>query len=419
MSNFNLVAPFNPTGDQPQAISEILANIESKETFQTLLGATGTGKTFSIACVIEKLGRPTLILAHNKTLAAQLCSELRQFFPDNAVEYFISYYDYYQPEAYIPVSDTYIEKTASINEEIDMLRHSATRSLLERKDVVVVASISCIYGLGMPVEYLKAAITLKVGSEYEQRELLKRLVAIQYTRNDIEFKRGCFRVKGDTIELVPAHKDIVIRLEFFGDEIEQIKYLDPVTGTVISKPEQVTIYPARHFVTPEDQIEEARKAIADELKEQVEKLEKQGHLLEAQRLSQRTRYDLEMLEQVGYCNGVENYSRHLAMRTPGSPPDCLVDYFSEDWLLVIDESHVTVPQLRAMYNGDQARKKTLIDHGFRLPSAADNRPLKADEFWGKSQSMYLCFSYTRRLGNRTVRGPYCPANNQTNRYNRS
>jgi len=383
MSDFHLLAPFQPTGDQPTAISEIIKNLQSQQTFQTLLGATGTGKTFSIACVIEKVGRPTLILAPNKTLAAQLCSELRQFFPQNAVEYFISYYDYYQPEAYIPVSDTYIEKTASINEEIDMLRHSATRSLLERRDVIVVASISCIYGLGMPVEYLKAALTLKVGAKSEQRKLLKNLVSIQYTRNDLELKRGSFRVKGDILEIVPAHKDIVIRVEFFGDEIEKIKYLDPVTGQILETLEKVTIYPARHFVTPEAQLEEAREAILQELKEQVEKLEKKGRLLEAQRLSQRTRYDVEMLEQVGYCNGVENYSRHLARRTAGAPPDCLVDYFPKDWLLVIDESHVTIPQLRAMYNGDQSRKNTLIEHGFRLPSAADNRPLKAEEFWQK------------------------------------
>jgi excinuclease ABC subunit B len=383
MSNFHLVAPFEPTGDQPTAIANMLKYIKSGSKFQTLLGATGTGKTFSIACLIEKLGKPTLLLAHNKTLAAQLCSELRQFFPDNAVEYFISYYDYYQPEAYIPVSDTYIEKTASINEEIDMLRHSATRSLLERKDVIVVASISCIYGLGMPVEYLKAAIKFQVGNEYEQNELLKNIVAIQYTRNDIELKRGSFRVKGDILEIAPAHKDIVLRIEFFGDEIENIKFLDPVTGSILSKTDAFTIYPARHFVTPQEQLDAAIKDIAHELEEQVEKLEKQGLLLEAQRLAQRTRYDLEMLDQVGYCNGVENYSRHLARRIPNSPPDCLVDYFPKDWLLVVDESHVTVPQLRAMYNGDQSRKKTLIDHGFRLPSAADNRPLKSEEFWQK------------------------------------
>lgn len=383
MSDFKLLAPFSPTGDQPLAITQMFENIQTKQRFQTLLGATGTGKTFSIACVIEKLGRPALVLAHNKTLAAQLCSELRQFFPENAVEYFISYYDYYQPEAYIPSSDTYIEKTASINDEIDMLRHSATRSLLERRDVIVVASISCIYGLGMPVEYLKAAITLKLGVEYEQSDLLKKIVAIQYTRNDIELKRGCFRIKGDILEIVPAHKDIVIRIEFFGDELEAIKYLDPVTGMILSQAESVTIYPARHFVTPTEQIESAIEDITKELNEQVELLEKQGRLLEAQRLSQRTRYDIEMLAQVGYCNGVENYSRHLARRIAGSPPDTLIDYFPQDWLLVIDESHVTVPQLRAMYNGDQSRKKTLIDHGFRLPSAADNRPLKSDEFWQK------------------------------------
>ena len=382
-SIFNLKAPFKPTGDQPQAIKQLTKLIQGENRFQTLLGATGTGKTFSIASVIENIGKPTLVLAHNKTLAAQLCNELRQFFPDNAVEYFISYYDYYQPEAYIAVSDTYIEKSASINDEIDMLRHSATRSLFERKDVIVVASISCIYGLGMPTEYLKASVPLIVGKEMDQRQLLKELVTIQYSRNDLELQRGKFRVKGDVLEIVPAYEDRVIRVEFFGDEIDAIRYLDPVTGEILNSLKSINIYPARHFVTPEEQLEAACQAIEIELKEQIECLEKAGKLLEAQRIDQRTRYDLELLREVGYCNGVENYSRHLAGRKPGSPPECLVDYFPKNWLLIVDESHVTVPQIRGMYNGDQARKKVLIDHGFRLPSAADNRPLKSEEFWQK------------------------------------
>lgn len=383
MSLFRLQAPFQPTGDQPEAIANLTQSLQQGHRFQTLLGATGTGKTFSVAAVIEKIGKPTLVLAHNKTLAAQLCNELRQFFPDNAVEYFISYYDYYQPEAYIPVSDTYIEKTASINEEIDMLRHSATRSLFERKDVIVVASISCIYGLGMPAEYLKAAIPLAIGKEVDQRQLLRDLATVQYTRNDLELRRGNFRVKGDVLEIVPAYEDRIIRADFFGDEIDSIRYIDPITGEVLQSLDQINIYPARHFVTPEEQLEQACEDIANELKEQLEKFEKEGKLLEAQRLSQRTRYDLELLREVGYCNGVENYSRHLAGRKAGEPPECLVDYFPKDWLLIVDESHVSIPQIRGMYNGDQARKKVLIDHGFRLPSAADNRPLKSEEVWQK------------------------------------
>ncbi|MEL4895884.1 excinuclease ABC subunit UvrB [Crocosphaera sp. Alani8] len=395
-SIFQLNAPFQPKGDQPQAIKQLTQSIQEKNRFQTLLGATGTGKTFSVAAVIENIGKPTLVLAHNKTLAAQLCNELRQFFPNNAVEYFISYYDYYQPEAYIPVSDTYIEKTASINDEIDMLRHSATRSLFERKDVIVVASISCIYGLGMPTEYLKASVPLEVGKEVDQRQLLRDLVTIQYSRNDIELQRGRFRVKGDVLEIVPAYEDRVIRVEFFGDEIDAIRYLDPVTGEILNSLKNINIYPARHFVTPEERLEAACEAIGIELKEQVEHLEKAGKLLEAQRIDQRTRYDLELLREVGYCNGVENYSRHLAGRKSGSPPECLVDYFPKDWLLIVDESHVTVPQIRGMYNGDQARKKVLIDHGFRLPSAADNRPLKSEEFWNK---VHQCIFVSATPGN--------------------
>ncbi len=383
MADFHIQAPFEPTGDQPSAIACLVKSIEAGTQYQTLRGATGTGKTHTIARVIENLGRPTLVLAHNKTLAAQLCNELREFFPDNAVEYFISYYDYYQPEAYIPVSDTFIEKTASINDEIDMLRHSATRSLFERKDVIVVASISCIYGLGIPNEYLNAAIPLRMGEEVNQRQILRDLVSVQYSRNDLDLGRGRFRVKGDVLEIGPAYEDRIIRVEFFGDEIDAIRYIDPVTGATLQSMEAVNIYPARHFVTPEDRLEAACDAIDAELKQRLEELEKDGKLLEAQRLDQRTRYDLEVLREVGFCNGVENYSRHLAGRNAGDSPECLIDYFPKDWLLVIDESHVTLPQIRAMYNGDQSRKKVLIDHGFRLPSAADNRPLKNEEFWQK------------------------------------
>ena len=383
MSTFQLQSSYQPTGDQPIAIEQLTESLLNKNRFQTLLGATGTGKTYTVANVIEKISKPTLVLAHNKTLAAQLCNELREFFPNNAVEYFISYYDYYQPEAYIPVSDTYIEKTASINDEIDMLRHSATRSLFEREDVIVVASISCIYGLGMPSEYLKAAIPLRLGEETDQRQLLRDLVSVQYTRNDTELQRGRFRLKGDVLEIVPAYEDRIVRVEFFGDEIDALRYVDPTTGEVLKSLEGLNLYPARHFVTPDDQLERACEEIKAELKGRLEELEKEGKLLEAQRLEQRTKYDLELLTEVGYCNGVENYSRHLAGRSAGSPPECLVDYFPDDWLLIVDESHVTVPQLRGMYNGDQSRKKVLIDHGFRLPSAADNRPLKAEEFWEK------------------------------------
>ena len=390
MNNYKLQAPYQPNGDQPKAIKKLVQGVNSGKEFQTLLGATGTGKTFTIANVIEQTGRPALILAHNKTLAAQLCNELRQFFPKNAVEYFISYYDYYQPEAYVPVSDTYIAKTASINEEIDMLRHSATRSLFERKDVIVVASISCIYGLGIPSEYLKAAVKFAVGESIDLRSSLRALVDNQYTRNDTEITRGRFRIKGDVLEIGPAYEDRLIRIELFGDEIEAIRFVDPLTGEILESLDQVSVYPAKHFVTPKERLEAAISAIRSELKEQLDKFAYEGKLLEAQRLEQRTKYDLEMLREVGYCNGVENYARHLAGREEGTPPECLIDYFPKDWLLVVDESHVTCPQLHAMYNGDQARKKVLIDHGFRLPSAADNRPLKCEEFWEKSrQTLFI------------------------------
>jgi excinuclease ABC subunit B len=387
---FQLHAPYEPRGDQPDAIAGLVRGVDSGERFQTLLGATGTGKTFTIANVIARTGRPTLVLAHNKTLAAQLCNELREFFPNNAVEYFISYYDYYQPEAYVPVSDTYIAKTASINEEIDMLRHSATRSLFERQDVIVVASISCIYGLGIPSEYLKAAVKFQVGDTLNLRGSLRELVNNQYARNDVEISRGRFRVRGDVLEIGPAYEDRLVRIELFGDEVEAIRYVDPTTGEILQSLESINIYPAKHFVTPKERLAEAIKAIRSELRERLDVLNSQGRLLEAQRLEQRTTYDLEMLEQVGYCNGVENYARHLAGRPAGTPPECLIDYFPDDWLLVVDESHVTCSQLQAMYNGDQSRKQVLIEHGFRLPSAADNRPLKGEEFWQKArQSIFV------------------------------
>ena len=382
---YQLHAPYTPKGDQPEAIKGLVAGVEAGERYQTLLGATGTGKTFTIANVIASTGRPALVLAHNKTLAAQLCNELREFFPNNAVEYFISYYDYYQPEAYVPVSDTYIAKTASINEEIDMLRHSATRSLFERRDVIVVASISCIYGLGIPSEYLKAAVKFEVGDTLNLRGSLRELVNNQYSRNDLEISRGRFRVRGDVLEIGPAYEDRLVRIELFGDEVEAIRYVDPTTGEILQSLESINIYPAKHFVTPKERLADAIKAIRSELRGRLDVLNEQGRLLEAQRLEQRTTYDLEMLEQVGYCNGVENYARHLAGRPAGTPPECLIDYFPEDWLLVVDESHVTCSQLQAMYNGDQSRKQVLIEHGFRLPSAADNRPLKGEEFWQKAR----------------------------------
>ena len=390
MTKHRLEAPYSPKGDQPKAIARLVKGVDEGKRYQTLLGATGTGKTFTIANVIAETGRPALVLAHNKTLAAQLCNELREFFPDNAVEYFISYYDYYQPEAYVPVSDTYIAKTASINEEIDMLRHSATRSLFERKDVIVVASISCIYGLGIPSEYLKAAVKFQVGETIDLRQSLRELVSNQYTRNDLEINRGRFRLRGDVLEIGPAYDDRLVRIELFGDDIEAVRLVDPITGEILQSLETINIYPAKHFVTPKERLSFAIKSIKDELNERLQIFNEEGKLLEAQRLEQRTKYDLEMLSEVGYCNGVENYARHLSGRPEGTPPECLIDYFPDDWLLVVDESHVTCSQLRAMYNGDQSRKKVLIEHGFRLPSAADNRPLMNSEFWNKvKQTVFL------------------------------
>ena len=380
MPEFRLVAPFEPRGDQPQAIERLVEGLEKGYRHQTLLGATGTGKTYTIAHVIARVQRPTLVIAHNKTLAAQLCNEFREFFPHNAVHYFVSYYDYYQPEAYIPQTDTYIEKDASINEEIDRLRHAATSALFERRDVIIVASVSCIYGLGTPEDYRAMTLTLRRGEERDRDAILRRLVELQYERNDVTLGRGTFRVRGDTIELVPIYGEWIIRLELFGDELERIVELDPVTGRVIEEREVITIYPGSHFITPREKLERALRGIEAELEERLEYFRKNGKLLEAQRLEQRTRYDLEMIHELGYCSGIENYSRHLDGRAPGEPPATLLDYFPEDFLLVIDESHQTIPQLRAMYNGDRSRKETLVEHGFRLPSALDNRPLRFEEF---------------------------------------
>ncbi|WP_187119809.1 excinuclease ABC subunit UvrB [Numidum massiliense] len=378
---FQLVSDYKPQGDQPQAIAQLVAGINDNEQQQVLLGATGTGKTFTMANVIAQVNKPTLVIAHNKTLAAQLCSELKEFFPHNAVEYFVSYYDYYQPEAYVPQTDTYIEKDASINDEIDKLRHSATSALHERNDVIIVASVSCIYGLGSPEEYRDLVLSLRVGMEIERNEVLHRLVDIQYNRNDINFTRGTFRVRGDVIEIFPAsHSEQAVRVEFFGDEIDRIREIDIVTGEVIADRDHIAVFPASHFVTREAKMKVAIQSIEQELEEQLKELREAGKLLEAQRLEQRTRYDIEMMQEVGFCSGIENYSRHLTGRKAGETPYTLLDHFPDDYLMFVDESHVTLPQIQAMYKGDRARKLTLIDHGFRLPSAADNRPLKFDEW---------------------------------------
>ncbi|MCM3786623.1 excinuclease ABC subunit UvrB [Neobacillus mesonae] len=388
---FELVSEFEPQGDQPGAIVELVEGIHQGKRHQTLLGATGTGKTFTIAQTIAKLNRPTLVIAHNKTLAAQLASEFKEFFPNNSVDYFVSYYDYYQPEAYIPSSDTYIEKDSSINEEIDKLRHSATSSLFERRDVIIVASVSCIYGLGSPIEYSNMLLSLRVGMEKSRKEILSRLVDIQYQRNDLNFVRGTFRVRGDVIEIFPASKDQhAMRIELFGDEIERITEIDVLTGELIGEREHIAIFPASHFVTREETMKAALVNIERELEDRLAILREQGKLLEAQRLEQRTRYDIEMMKEVGFCSGIENYSGPLTFREPGATPYTLLDYFPEDMLVVIDESHVTLPQIRAMYNGDRARKTVLVDHGFRLPSALDNRPLQFEEFEKKtSQLIYV------------------------------
>jgi excinuclease ABC subunit B len=387
---FKLVSPFTPRGDQPRAICELTKGIQAVLQHQTLLGVTGSGKTFTIAHVIQNVQKPTLVIAHNKTLAAQLCNEFREFFPHNAVHYFVSYYDYYQPEAYIPQTDTYIEKDASINDEIDRLRHAATSALLERRDVIVVASVSCIYGLGTPEEYAAMTLSLRKGATKPRDEILRRLVDLQYERNDIGFGRGTFRAKGDTIEIIPAYSENAVRVELFGDEIERILELDALTGKRLRELSFTAIYPATHWVTGREKLERALQTIQAELAERLPELRRRDKLLEAQRLEQRTKYDLEMLRELGYCSGVENYSRHLDGRDPGTPPHTLIDYFPKDFLIVIDESHQTIPQIRGMYNGDRARKEILIDYGFRLPSALDNRPLKFEEFERKiNQVIYL------------------------------
>ncbi|WP_324718176.1 excinuclease ABC subunit UvrB [Carboxydochorda subterranea] len=377
---FRVVSDFEPAGDQPKAIEALSRGVEQGLKYQTLLGVTGSGKTFTMAKIIERVQRPTLVIAHNKTLAAQLANEFRQFFPDNAVHYFVSYYDYYQPEAYVPQTDTYIEKDANINDEIDRLRHAATSALFERRDVVIVASVSCIFGLGSPDDYVGMTLSLRHGDFRDRDNILRRLVGVHYERNDVGYKRGTFRVRGDTIEIYPAYSETMLRIEFFGDEVDRILEIDPVTGEVLGQPETVTIYPATHYVTTEEKLRRALETIEQELEERLAYFRSEGKLLEAQRLEQRTRFDLEMLATVGYCNGIENYSRHLSGRAPGSTPTTLLDYFPRDFLMFIDESHQTIPQLHGMYNGDYSRKKTLVDYGFRLPSALDNRPLRFEEF---------------------------------------
>ncbi|RBP02069.1 excinuclease ABC subunit UvrB [Rossellomorea aquimaris] len=385
---FELKSKYKPEGDQPLAIEKLVQGINEGKRHQTLLGATGTGKTFTVSNVIKQVEKPTLIIAHNKTLAGQLYSEFKEFFPDNAVEYFVSYYDYYQPEAYVPQTDTFIEKDASINDEIDKLRHSATSSLFERKDVIIIASVSCIYGLGNPEEYRELVLSLRTGMEIERNQLLRKLVDIQYERNDIDFQRGTFRVRGDVVEIFPASRDEhCMRVEFFGDEIDRIREVDALTGEIMGDRDHIAIFPASHFVTREEKLQVAIKNIEKELEEQLAIMKEENKLLEAQRLEQRTRYDLEMMREMGFCSGIENYSRHLTLRPSGSTPYTLMDYFPDDFLIVVDESHVTLPQIRGMFNGDQARKKVLVDHGFRLPSAMDNRPLRFEEFEKKTQQL--------------------------------
>jgi len=379
MAEFKLIAPFEPKGDQPKAIEQLVENLRKGIKYQVLLGVTGSGKTFTMANVIARIGKPTLVISHNKTLAAQLYGELKQFFPHNAVEYFISYYDYYQPEAYIPETDTYIEKEATINEDIERLRLRATSALLERDDVIIVASVSAIYGLGDPGEVRKLYLLLEVGQQIKRDEILERLVELQYTRNDVALKRGNFRVRGDVVDIIPAYEEYVVRIGFWGNTIDSIKIVDALTGKLMEKKRRIAIYPAGHWVTTRPRLEEAIKNIEKELEERLKELKAQGKLLEAQRLERRTRFDLEMLREVGYCSGIENYSRHLSGRKPGERPSCLIDYFPPEFLTIIDESHVTIPQLMGMYNGDRSRKLTLVEHGFRLPSALDNRPLKFEE----------------------------------------
>ena len=387
---FEVISEYVPSGDQPEAIRQLAQRINAGETDVVLLGATGTGKSATTAWLIEQVQRPTLIMAHNKTLAAQLANEFRELMPNNAIEYFVSYYDYYQPEAYVPQTDTFIEKDSSINSEVERLRHSTTNSLLSRRDVVVVSTVSCIYGLGAPEEYLRAMVALQVGERYDRDALIRRFIAMQYNRNDVDFSRGNFRVRGDTIEIIPVYEEFAIRIELFGDEIEALYKLHPLTGDIVEKLESVPVFPASHYVAGADVMQRAIGTIEEELAERLAELEGQGKLLEAQRLRMRTTFDLEMMQQIGFCSGIENYSAHIDGRAPGEPPHCLLDFFPDDFLVVIDESHVTVPQIGAMFEGDASRKRTLVDHGFRLPSALDNRPLRFDEFKNRvGQTVYL------------------------------
>ncbi|MFQ9509571.1 MAG: excinuclease ABC subunit UvrB [Lachnospiraceae bacterium] len=388
MSEFKLVSEFQPTGDQPQAIEELVKGFKEGNQFQTLLGVTGSGKTFTMANVIQALNKPTLIIAHNKTLAGQLYSEFKEFFPHNAVEYFVSYYDYYQPEAYVPSTDTYIEKDSAINDEIDKLRLSATAALTERSDVIIIASVSCIYGLGSPIDYKEMVVSLRPGMNRDRDEVIHRLIGIQYMRNDMDFKRGTFRVRGDVVEIFPADwGDKAVRVEFFGDEVDRITEIDPLTGEIKSRLEHIAIFPASHYVVPKEKIEEAANNIEAELKERVSFFKSEDKLLEAQRISERTHFDIEMMRETGFCSGIENYSRHLSGAKPGEPPFTLIDYFPDDFLIIVDESHITIPQVRGMYAGDRSRKMTLVDYGFRLPSALDNRPLNFGEFESKIDQM--------------------------------
>ncbi|MGB8385645.1 MAG: DEAD/DEAH box helicase family protein, partial [Dermatophilaceae bacterium] len=390
LAPFEVVSEFQPSGDQPEAIAELARRVRRGEKDTVLLGATGTGKSATTAWLVEQVQRPTLVMAPNKTLAAQLANEFRELLPNNAVEYFVSYYDYYQPEAYIPQTDTYIEKDSSVNDEVERLRHSATNSLLTRRDVVVVASVSCIYGLGTPQEYIDRMVPLRVGDEIERDLLLRRFVQMQYTRNDLSFTRGTFRVRGDTVEIIPMYEELAVRIELFGDEIERLYTLHPLTGEIVREEEEMYVFPASHYVAGPERMKRAISGIEAELAERIATLEKQGKNLESQRLQLRTSYDIEMMQTLGFCNGIENYSRHIDGRPPGSAPNCLLDYFPEDFLLVIDESHQTVPQIGAMYEGDMSRKRMLVEHGFRLPSAMDNRPLKWEEFLDRiGQTIYL------------------------------
>ncbi len=385
---FKIHSEYKPTGDQPEAIDKLVKGFENGEKFQTLLGVTGSGKTFTMANVIERIQKPTLVIAHNKTLAAQLYNEFKEFFPENAVEYFVSYYDYYQPEAYVPSTDTYIEKDSSVNDEIDKLRHSATSALFERKDVLIVASVSCIYGLGDPEDYKELMISLRTGMEKDRDDVIRKLIEIQYDRNDMDFQRGTFRVRGDVLEIIPAGKsESAIRVDFFGDEIEKITEIDILTGEIIGERNHVAIFPASHYVTTQDKLKIAIERIEKELEERLDELRREDKLLEAQRLEQRTNYDIEMMKEMGFCSGIENYSRHLSLREAGSTPNTLIDFFPDDFLIIADESHVSIPQIRGMYEGDRSRKTTLVDFGFRLPSALDNRPLKFDEFESKINQM--------------------------------